>query len=187
MGFDFASKLKMGLMGESDIAKYFNKKGYNVLPVYEKQIDTGKGPTLFAYNGSQYIAPDMLVFKDRLYSGDDALWIEAKTKTAFTWYRAKQVWNTGIDLRHFRDYVKVSRLSPFKVFLVFLHLGGIAKDTPPGMVSPTGLFTNSLKYLAKNYCHKSKNWGRSGMVYWEPGNHLVKIASLEEIENLKRT
>lgn len=167
---NFEENLKAGKVGESLIARFLRGRGYSVLPVYEKEIDEGKGPVLFTARAGVLIAPDMLVFNQRQMA-----WIEAKTKSAFTWHRATACWNTGINLPHWEDYLKIAEISPISIWIFFLHLNGEAKDTPEGMTSPTGLFGNSLKYLRE---HEHHRW--VDMVYWGLMD-LKKIADLEEV------
>jgi hypothetical protein len=154
----FAQNLDYGQVGESRIAQWYKAKGYGVLPVYDIEKQTGKGPRLFMPKG-QLIAPDIFVFKQGA-----AFWIEAKHKNAFTWHRKTGRWVTGIDLRHYEDYCKVDETTPWPVWLLFLHDGGQAKDSPPD--SPKGLFGNSLAYLRDHENHRHQNWGKTGMVYW---------------------
>ena len=170
----FSDTLRYGQAGESAIAHWLCGRGYTVMPVYEKIFDTGKGPQLYLPNDEKLIAPDMLAF-----NGSNIRWIEAKHKTAFSWHRISNKWVTGIDLRHYNDYLKVASMSPWPVWLLFLHRGGQAKDSPPN--SPAGLFGNPLDYLKENENHRHDNWGKSGMVYWSR-DKLQLIASLEEIE-----
>ncbi len=144
------------------------------MPVYEKIFDTGKGPQLFLPKDKKLIAPDMLAF-----NGETTRWIEAKHKTAFSWHRISNTWVTGIDLRHYNDYLEVEDTSPWPVWLLFLHRGGQAKDSPAN--SPAGLFGNQLSILRENENHRHTNWGKSGMVYWSISN-LRLLAALEEIE-----
>ena len=156
--FTSRAEYRYGLAGESVIARWLRNRGNTVLPVYEKIIDEGKGPQLYL-PGDAVIAPDLLTF-----NGERALWVEAKHKTAFTWHRITGRWVTGIDLRHYDDYLRVNRETPWPVWLLFLHDGGQAKDSPPD--SPSGLFGNSLGYLSEHENHRHANWGKSGMVYW---------------------
>lgn len=169
----FDSQLQYGQAGESAIALWLRKRGNTVLPVYEKIMDTGKGPQLFAPE-RKLIAPDMLSYK-----GTGAAWIEAKHKTAFSWHRISSKWVTGIDIRHYDDYCAVDEQSPWPVWLLFLHRGGQAKDSPAN--SPAGLFGNTLSKLRRCENHRHDNWGRSGMVYWAIDN-LLLLASLEEVD-----
>ena len=89
--------------------------------------------------------------------------IEAKHKTAFSWHRLTGRWVTGVDLRHYEYYCKIEDMSPWPVWLMFLHRGGQAKDSPP---SPSGLFGNRLEVLRRQENHRSDKWGKWGMVYW---------------------
>lgn len=153
----FAEKLDFGAAGESTIARWLRDRGDTVLPVYEKILDTGKGPTLFLPHGT-LIAPDLLTWK-----GPRVTWIEAKRKTAWTWHRLSRTWTTGIDLRHYVDYLRVADETPWPVWLLFLQEGGRAKDSPQ---SPPGLYGQNISRLRACEHHRHENWGRSGMVYW---------------------
>lgn len=154
----FDENLAVGQAGESAIARWLRNRGCTILPVYEKIIDNGKGPHLFLPTQS-VVAPDLFVFK-----GMDAYWVEAKHKSAFSWHRMTERWVTGIDLHHYNQYCIVDEQTPWSVWLLFLHRGGQAKDSPAN--SPAGLFGNTLEFLSKNENHRHDNWGRSGMVYW---------------------
>jgi hypothetical protein len=169
----FRESLSFGQAGESAISRWFQSKGYAVLPVYEKLLDTGKGPQLFMPHDRQLIAPDIFVF-----NGSKAFWIEAKHKTAFSKHRHTNRWVTGIDLRHYEDYLIVNSTTPWPVWLLFVQRGGQAKDSPAD--SPAGLYGNTLDYLSAHENHRHENWGKSGMVYWAI-EHLKFIASLEEV------
>lgn len=154
----FHDSLNYGQAGESAIAQWLIHRGNCVLPVYEKIIDDGKGPRVYAPQG-QIIAPDLLVFSEKR-----VIWIEAKHKKAFSWHRLSGRWVTGIDLRHYEEYQRIERVSPWPVWLLFLHDGGQAKDSPEE--SPAGLYGNALSVLTGCENHRSQNWGKSGMVYW---------------------
>lgn len=168
----FEESLEAGRVGESRIARWLMKKGYSILPVYEIEIQTGKGPRLFTAS-KNIIAPDMIAFRS-----NNTLWIEAKHKTAFSWHRITDRWVTGIDLRHYLDYCEIEDNSSFRVWLMFLHEGGQAKDSPKS--SPSGLFGHWLSFLRKNENHRSDKWGSSGMVYWAEKT-LNKLAELQDI------
>lgn len=172
----FQQSLHVGQTGESWIARYLQSRGWNVLPVYEKLIDDGKGPRVFTAE-SPLIAPDMLVF-----NGEQAHWVEAKHKTAFTWHRITSRWVTGIDQQHFDHYCEIASSSPWPVWLLFLHRGGQAKDSPSA--SPDGLWGGLVDDLKNNYNHKHGNWGRTGMIYWaraEDGGALECLATMEQL------
>jgi len=117
----------------------------------------------------------MLAFREHTQFG----WIEAKTKSAFTWHRISKRWTTGIDLHLYYEYIKAAKLSPLPVYLMFLQLAGRAKDSPFGC--PTGLFGGELEYLQRNENHRHANWGPSGMVYWSVGV-LEKFAELHDLD-----
>jgi len=171
MNASFEATLRDGKVGESLIAGWFKSRGYNILPIYEIEINSGKGPRLFT-PVTELVAPDMFIF-----NANNCYWIEAKHKTAFAWNRMRQIWTTGIDKNHFEQYCKVDDITPWPVWLMFLHKGGQAKDSPPN--SPKGLFGNSLKYLRKNVNHESDKYGKHGMVYWNKDS-LKEICSYED-------
>lgn len=174
----FDRQLAFGKVAEGKIARWLiNRCGYTVMPVYEVEMNTGKGPQIFAPR-RELIAPDIFAFR-----GTNIRWIEAKHKTVFTWHRITQRWVTGIDLRHYQDYLEVARLNQWEVHLLFLHQSPTPdeRDLPycPGPC-PTGLFSGELIYLAANENHRHANWGKSGMVYW--AHEILKpLASLGEM------
>ena len=169
----FAQSLEAGQIGEGLIARWLIRRGSSVLPAYQIEIQHGKGPRFFTPDGV-FVSPDLLVF-----SGEKVTWIEAKTKSAFTWHRISRTWQTGIDLRHWHDYVKVDMLSNWPVWLMFLQRPGVAKDTPPGMVCPAGLFGNEVSRLVGSVHHEHEGHGPSGMVYWTD-DALKKLADISE-------
>lgn len=166
----FETSLRFGQAGESVIAAWLRARGTTVMPVYEKLIDAGKGPQVFMPQGT-LVAPDFLA-----WNGNKACWIEAKHKSAFTWHRISERWVTGIDLPHYNDYCRLADTSPWPVWLLFLHRGGQAKDSPGA--SPSGLFANTLAYLRGNENHRHTNSGRGGMVYWAH-EHLRRIGDAQ--------
>jgi len=173
----FTESLDYGTAGESLISRWMRKRGNWVLPVYEKVIDTGKGPQLFTPDaGVSLICPDLFVFSPK-----ERCWVEAKRKSAFTWHRISQRWVTGIDLRHYGHYLEVDDKTPWPVWLLFLHENGQAKDSPPGC--PTGLFGEALQKLRKCENHRSDKYGKDGMVYWACES-LRKLAELQDVLSL---
>lgn len=172
----FEDKLAQGKIGESHIANWLKARGNAVLPVYEKEIDEGKGPVLFVEHG-EYIAPDMLVFPL-------VEWVEAKHKTVWTWHNNTKCWTTGIDKHHFESYQHAQRESGRRVWLFFLHRSSRphARDLKAGCPAecPIGLFGGSLDKLKGRIHHEHMNHGRHGMVYWALAD-LRCYASLEEV------
>lgn len=167
----FEQNLEKGQIGESIIANWLaGEEGWNVLPAYDIENPTGKGPRLLTDAG-QLIVPDMLAFKNNEY-----MWIEAKTKSAFTWYRKTDEWQTGIDYTHFEAYISVFEKTKIPVYILFLHKpGSKAMDTPSGMVSPTGLYGQEISNLQKSVDHKDV-----GMVYWNESS-LIKIGEFYKL------
>lgn len=160
MSFD--KQLAIGLLGESHIARWLNGRGWNILPAYQTEIHTGKGPRLFMATHKQLVTPDMLAFRT-----NEIRWFEAKTKSAFAWNRQRQEWVTGIDKRHWLDYIEVNRETGWPLWILFLHKPGYkAKDTPPGKISPSGLYGQDVMRLIAKLNHESDRHGSSGMVYW---------------------
>lgn len=170
-GRNFEEKLKFGKGGEAVIADWIQRSGGSILYI-EKGSRDAKGPRIHQAHSS-IVAPDLLALEFG--------WIEAKTKSAFTWHRISQSWQTGIDIRLYEHYIEAARLSPIPVYLFFLQLPGRAKDTPDGMTCPTGLYGGKLGYLQANEDHRSDRWGRSGMVYWRE-DVLKKFAELDDLD-----
>lgn len=171
----FAGNLVVGQLGESEIARWMISRGNLVLPVYEKQIDTGKGPRFFTPMG-QMVAPDMFIMNAKV-------WVEAKHKTHFTWHRKTQEWVTGIDLHHYAEYQRVAEITGHPVWLIFLHKDCQPSDDDLGhgcpSRCPSGLFCGGLDFLRMHESHQHANWGRHGMVYWRVGV-LQKLASVDD-------
>jgi len=171
----FSENLDVGKVAEGAISMWLQSRGHCVLPIYEVAKGNYKGPQLYT-GGEGLIAPDMLAMK-----GGKVLWIESKHKTGFTFWRIGQVFETGIDLRHYRDYIEIRRETMFPVWLLFLHKGGQVKDSPE---SPPGLYGNDIDVLRANESHRDDRHGRSGMVYWTrecDGGALRYIADYDEV------
>jgi hypothetical protein len=173
----FREHLAFGQIAETQIAKWIMSRGGVVLPIYDVEIESGKGPRVFSTEG-EFVAPDLLVATHgRVH------WIEAKHKSVFTWHRITSRWVTGIDLHHYEQYKKVAEIMPWPIWLLFLHRESkpaehdIKHNCPTQC--PTGLFGSTLERLAKIENHRHANWGRYGMVYWAH-DKLQLIATLNE-------
>ena len=74
---------------------------------------------------------------------------------------------------------------PWRLWLLFLHApGAVAKDNPPGMVPPTGLFGGEVLRLAECIDHESDRWGNGGMVYWRCADLMANgkpLAAYDEV------
>ena len=169
----FAANLVFGLLGESIIARWLNSKGWDVLPAYQVESEDGKGPRLYTASVGKLVTPDLLVF-----NAVQVMWAEAKRKTVFTWHRISNNPQTGIDLNHWREYLKVADVTPFAVWMLFLHEPGNMMDN--GEPSPSGLYGASIEHLEQHVDHEHMNHGRHGMVYWNERD-LTKIATYEEV------
>ena len=171
----FEKSLRRGRIAEGEIARWLRERGNNVMPVYEIEIGHGKGPQFYTSDSSM-AAPDLLVI------GKNTLWLEAKTKTVFTWHRISKQWVTGIDLNHYEDYKQVQEYSGWPVWLLFRHESATPdkRDLEHGCPAqcPIGLFGNELSYLEQHENHRHKNWGRHGMVYWAD-KHLKRLANFQ--------
>jgi hypothetical protein len=188
----FADCLVRGQVAEAIIALWLRRaKGCAVLPVYQLVEKEGKGPQLYS-SLENLIAPDMLVF------ANDVFFVEAKHKSVWTWrYTTNKEhpyprWQTGIDLPHFRDYGKVQDETGKQVMLLFLHESpspaAIDKNHDCPANCPVGMFGNPLQWLRKHYDHideVSHSHARRGMIYWNHGEHLNLLATIEELEKYK--
>jgi hypothetical protein len=178
---NFDDALKFGKTGEGYLARYLIRSGFNVLPVYEIEQGQYKGPSVYSSCG-RLVAPDMMAFSSRVeFEGEKCCFLEAKTKSAFTWHRITQRFTTGISRQHFYDYLKIQQNAPFTVWLMFLQLDKVAaKDSPHG---PSGLYGASVEWLSRkiNHEHIAED-ERKSMVYWAEQD-LRYIASLDEVAN----
>ncbi len=163
----FSKQLQIGKTGETEIATWLLGRGHGVLPIYEIAENQYKGPALYSGDNT-IIAPDMMTIKN-----GKVLFVEAKHKEGFTWYRRTASWQTGIDIKHFNEYMQIEDVTKIPVWILFLQKGGYAKDSEK---SPAGLYGNSLAFLKNNTDHFSDRHGKSGMVYWD-------IRSLIKLDN----
>lgn len=183
---NFEVNLARGILAEGRIAQWLRARGWTLMPAYEKEIGSGKGPQIYAPM-ERFVSPDFIGKK-----GAQVRFIEAKSKSVFSWYRKRQRWETGIDLRHYREYQKVRVHFGWCVWILFLHEMGIpdARDVDYGCPPecPTGLFGQDIDNLAITESHTSDLHGRSGMVYWAEDS-LRLLATLDSFnaETTERT
>lgn len=184
----FQDNLAQGMVAESAIANWVKSRGSSVMPAYQVEKHSGKGPQLFTFRGG-FVAPDMLVFSDH-----GIQWIESKHKSVFTWHRKTSQWTTGIDLKHYADYLHVAKQTKLPVWLLFFHREShpSADDLASGCPKecPTGLFGGELFSLVVKVHHQSpsfdpersgmKGHGKSGMVYWA-ADDMRLLATKEEV------
>jgi hypothetical protein len=184
----FEQSLEVGRVAEGLIAQWLMARGSSVMPAYEIEQSSGKGPQLFMRD-AELVAPDMLVFSHR-----GVQWVESKHKTVFTWHRNTKQWTTGVDLRHYGDYLRVAKQTKLPVWLLFFHresrpsADDLRYGCPPEC--PTGLFGGELFDLVVSENHRSPHFdptrtgivghGKSGMVYWS-ADQLKMLATKDEV------
>lgn len=185
----FERMLERGQLGESAISRWLQSRGSMVFPAYQIEHATGKGPQLFSASGD-CVLPDLLTFK-----GGSIVWVEAKHKSCFTWHRRSGKWTTGIDLRHYEEYIEVAARTALPVWLMFLHPKAQpdARDIAHGCprTCQTGLFAGEIFALKDCESHRAEAYdptrpgaighGRSGMVYWTV-DVLKRIAAAEDLQ-----
>lgn len=167
---EFKERLAFGQVAESQIEAWLIRRcNFAILPVYEGGREN-KGPRFQTPKGA-FILPDILAVR-----GQEVRWIEVKRKSRFSWYRVGGYWTTGIDKHHYAQYLQVSQMTSWPVYLLFLH----SEKYSAGRQCPTGLFGGELKALTARIDHTSDRWGRGGMVYWRHET-LTRFATLEEV------
>ena len=175
----FAENLETGRLGETLIARWLRRRGNFVVPAYEIEHQHGKGPRVYAPDG-QIVAPDLLC----LHPGRDPVWIEAKHKTVFSWYRRLGRWETGIDERHWQEYREIRRRIGYEVWLLFLHRErrpwhGDIQYLPFGVTEcPVGLF--GIETLDAERLGRFGSEHAHGMRYWGHAD-LKLLARLDEV------
>jgi hypothetical protein len=176
----FRDSLATGKVAESQIARWLMRRGCLVSPVYEQAESKFEGPRMFAVENDvdrKFVAPDLLAFKLANKPGKRVFFVEAKCKSGFTWSRRYQRFETGIDRRHYRDYLEIRERTGIPLWILFLQKGGAVKDAPPDKPnSPRGLFGNEILTLADGISHEHDGWGPTGMVYWSPSHPFGKPA-----------
>lgn len=184
----FVNHLKTGQITEGLIARWLMARQSIVMPAYQIEQHTGKGPQLFSLD-KQLVAPDMLVFNH-----NGMVWVEAKHKSVFTWHRVTMRWTTGIDMRHYVDYLHVAKTTRLPVYLLFFHANSAPSEIDRKFncpeECPTGLFGGELFDLVTKENHRSPHFdrnrtgmvghGNSGMVYWA-ADDLKLFATKDQI------
>lgn len=182
----FNDSYAFGLIAEGQIAQWLiHAQHWNLLPAYEIEIPSGKGPRLLTDQG-RLVLPDLLAMK---HQGKRFLikWYEAKHKTRFTWHRNSGHWQTGIDLRHYLHYIQVQKITGKEVYVCFLHecsepsKSDLAYGSPN--VCPIGLYGHTLDHLVSHEHHRDSftSQGRDyPMVYWNERD-LERLATLDEV------
>jgi hypothetical protein len=188
----FAQKpeFKRGIAGESVAAAWLQEKGYHLQPAYETLGLDFKGPRIFGPD-RPFVAPDLWCVIRR--AGQTAgLYAEVKTKTHFTWYGKGARFETGIDERHYLDYLALQEAVGLPVHMVFLHTTNqawgedVRRWAAPEIVGG-GLFWGRLDAL-QPYTRSALMQQRGAekpMVYW-PRDALRRSLTLEQVVELAR-
>lgn len=114
----FEEKLAFGKEGEHEVGDYFLSRGYSLLPLYQFTDDLA--PKVF-YEGTAAISPDIFV------SGDNGtFWVEVKTKNR--WIKYNGVLETGLNERHYLEYLKIKNKTALPLYVIFNH----KEDNPNG-------------------------------------------------------
>lgn len=113
---NFKEQLAIGKEGEHEIGNYFMNKNYSILPLY--QFEDNIAPKVFTLNNT-LTSPDMFI------SGNNkCFWVEVKTK--FRWVNYNNIIETGINEKHYRQYLSIAEKTTLPIYLIFNH-----KKTPP--------------------------------------------------------
>lgn len=114
----FEEKLAFGKEGEHEVGEYFMNRGYSLLPLY--QFEDKLAPKIYT-NSGVIISPDIFV------SGrHKAFWVEVKTKKR--WIKFKGTLETGLNNRHYDEYIKIRQNTGLPLYVVFNH----KEDDPNG-------------------------------------------------------
>jgi len=169
---DFKQTLAQGKLIETLIAKWLIKRGYTIIPIYEIADNQYKGPQIFTPHES-IIAPDMLAFKDGYF-----YFIEAKFKSGFTKHDNTGHYLTGIDLPHYRNYIKVMEHFNTDIRIIFVMEG---KEVM-GNTWNSGVYMGYLSEMVDCIHHTHEKGSKHGMVYWDE-EVLTKVCTLEQFYN----
>jgi hypothetical protein len=115
---DFETKLAHARTVEIAVATWLKARGARILPVYDYSgLGSGKAPKLEAFSASDsLVTPDLLVARRGSLS-----WCEVKWKTSANLFKNTNEFETGIDLRLWRQYRHVKHETGARVFIVFAH------------------------------------------------------------------
>jgi hypothetical protein len=196
---NFQETLARGLHFENTIAQWLLTKNYCISPAYEKVENNHKGPRLLI-PGKELVLPDMMIMQPQLPQASTSegfalqesilqesilpqvCWVEAKSKSVFTWYRKFSCWESGIDTYYLNQYTQVQEATGLPVWIIwYQEAGKTSQYNPEGRTSPSGMYGQSLSYLLEHISHQyqGKNdysHGGEGMTYW----NIKDLQILEE-------
>ncbi len=169
---DFAQTLAMGVAAEEALTAWLRRQGHVVLPIAQA-IGNGNGPRLYCPD-AVITVPDLIV----LGTDGKPVWLESKAKGSFSLHRTTGDWVTGIDIRHYQNYLDVMQRTGWGVWLLF-----VAESAQYG-APRAGLYAARLDELQQREHHRwtspRNQYGKGGMVYW--GVDVFEyLATLDEI------
>lgn len=154
-GFDDA--LRRGRLVEAAVCTFLHSQGWNTLEVNATTRDT-HGPRLYV-EGRALIAPDRLL----IHPSGLMRWLEVKEKQGWTWFRHRNVFQTGMNARQFDDYLQLPALTGHDVWLIFVQQGGQTQGY--AHPTPAGVYGNLATHLGPLADHRALSKGVP-MVYW---------------------
>lgn len=146
----FKDFLKFGEDGEKEVAIQLIEKGINIMPLYQF-TNKDKTPVLLTKN-TQIIAPDLIC-----YYKNKSFFVEVKTKNK--WVVSKNYIETGLDYKHYLEYLKIKETTGLPVYLFFNHIN----EKPNGIfyveISKNnrywdGTIPNGIKYYTEMIFYK---------------------------------
>lgn len=162
----FEEDLARARVVERAFASWLMQRGSRILPVYDYSgLGSGKAPKLEAYAASDsLVTPDLLVAR----SGS-LVWCEVKWKASANLFRRTNEFETGIDLRLWKQYQRVRRETGARVFLVFAQMS-------EGIVTCDDI--DALDALPSKRVYDGPAY--DSMVNW-PLRHLHRLANYAEV------
>jgi hypothetical protein len=165
----FEESLLQGVEGEKQAALELAKIGVSIMPLF--QFGMGKEAPFVLTEERKHIAPDLMCYKDR-----KAFFVEVKTKMQWVkvlWCEKtkKKVYETGINKRHFDEYLEIKKITGIPVFLCFKH----------EEESPTGFYFVEISTPSRHW----NGFSPAGS-YVMPAMVFYKMEDLLSIEGLKR-
>lgn len=156
---------------EEPIKRWLQKSSAFILPAYNFSGDGA--PKLEAFSDSDSLTlPDLLAARAGVM-----FWVEVKLKTMATkTYSLGDRLDTGLALRHWRDYLTVRDKTGCKLFLVFAH-------EKENIVT----FDESIRLdtLSSRRIDDTVKMDRGGMIFWALED-LTVVASLSDVREGRR-
>lgn len=111
----FEEKLKLGHDGELLIEKVLQDYGWYTIPTYDYKGEYKKSPRMIG-DGKYLIVPDIDASKNR-----KRLWVESKLKEGASWTYSTCIFEHGLPLYLYEDYLQVEQITGCPVWLFILE------------------------------------------------------------------